>query len=175
MAVVHAEDDDSSFTPIHQVWSERRGESAKQIGVCVTHSSASPSVKTSPITNPVLRSTRKCPSREVKANMFLFTLPRTLAGNLINHSDGRKEIHVLFNDTLNTFYLRSYGVRHVVKDHSDGEREETRCRHVGYSFRIAAMVILYASSHRQDNTYHGLCYISRGTLTGTRNRSMGPP
>ena len=24
---------------------------------------------------------------------------------------------VLFNDTLNTFYLRLYGVRHMVKDH----------------------------------------------------------
>ena len=28
---------------------------------------------------------------------------------------------------------------------------------------------------RQDNTYHGLCYTSRGALTGTRNISMGPP
>ena len=28
---------------------------------------------------------------------------------------------------------------------------------------------LYASSHRQDNTYHGLCYTSRGALAGTRN------
>ena len=31
----------------------------------------------------------------------------------------RKEGNVLFNDTLNTFYLRLYGVRHMVKDHSD--------------------------------------------------------
>ena len=28
----------------------------------------------------------------------------------------------LFNDTLNTFYLRLYGVRHMVKDHSDSEK-----------------------------------------------------
>ena len=28
----------------------------------------------------------------------------------------------LFNDALNTFYLRLYGVRHMVKDHSDSER-----------------------------------------------------
>ena len=34
----------------------------------------------------------------------------------------RKEGNVLFNDTLNTFYLRLYGVRHMVKDHSDSER-----------------------------------------------------
>ena len=35
---------------------------------------------------------------------------------------GRKEGNVLFNDALNTFYLRSYGVRHMVKDHSDSEK-----------------------------------------------------
>ena len=28
----------------------------------------------------------------------------------------------LFNDALNTFYLRLYGVRHMVKDHSDTEK-----------------------------------------------------
>ena len=33
-------------------------------------------------------------------------------------------------------------------------RKETRCRHIGYSFRLAARVLLYAPSHRQDNTYH---------------------
>ena len=32
------------------------------------------------------------------------------------------EGNVLFNDALNTFYLRLYGVRHMVKDHSDRER-----------------------------------------------------
>ena len=54
-------------------------------------------------------------------------------------------------------------------------RKETRCRHIGYSFRLTARVLLYAPSHRQDNTYHGLCYTSRGALAGTRNSSMGPP
>ena len=35
----------------------------------------------------------------------------------------RKEGNVLFNDTLNTFhFLRLYGVRHMVKDHSDSEK-----------------------------------------------------
>ena len=28
----------------------------------------------------------------------------------------------LFNDALNTFYLRLYGITHMVKDHSDSER-----------------------------------------------------
>ena len=34
---------------------------------------------------------------------------------------GRGE-NVLFNEALNTFYLRLYGVTHMVKDHSDSER-----------------------------------------------------
>ena len=54
-------------------------------------------------------------------------------------------------------------------------RKETRCRHIGYSYRLTARVLLYAPSHIQDNTYHGLCYTSRGALAGTRNSSMGPP
>ena len=49
-------------------------------------------------------------------------------------SEGRKEMFylrlygrererdVLFNDALNTFYLRLYGVRHMVKDHFDSEK-----------------------------------------------------
>ena len=42
-----------------------------------------------------------------------------------DHSDSEKGIgigNVLFNDALNTFYLRLYGVRHMVKDHSDSEK-----------------------------------------------------
>ena len=36
-------------------------------------------------------------------------------------------------------------------------RKETPCRHIGYSYRLTARVLLYAPSHRQDNTYHSLC------------------
>ena len=53
-------------------------------------------------------------------------------------------------------------------------RKETHCHHIGYSYRLAARVLLYAPSHRQDNTYHSLCYTSHGALAGTRNSSMGP-
>ena len=38
----------------------------------------------------------------------------------------KRERNVLFNDTLNTFYLRLYGVIHMVKDHSDSEKERER-------------------------------------------------
>ena len=54
-------------------------------------------------------------------------------------------------------------------------RKETCHSHMGYSYRLTARVLLYAPSHRQDNTYHSLCYTSRGALAGTRNSSMGPP
>ena len=50
-------------------------------------------------------------------------------------------------------------------------RKETRCRHIGYSYRLTARVLLYPPSHRQDS----LCYTSCGALAGTRNSSMGPP
>ena len=45
----------------------------------------------------------------------------------LNHGRERerereRERDVLFNDALNTFYLRLYGVRHMVKDHSDSEK-----------------------------------------------------
>ena len=33
-----------------------------------------------------------------------------------------RERNVLFNNALNTFYLRLCGVRHMVKDHSDSEK-----------------------------------------------------
>ena len=40
-----------------------------------------------------------------------------------------KEGNVLFNDALNTFYLRLYGVGHIVKDHSDSEKENLLLSH----------------------------------------------
>ena len=45
-----------------------------------------------------------------------------------DHSDSEKERerNVLFNDALNTFYLRLYDVGHMVKDHSDSEKERER-------------------------------------------------
>ena len=45
--------------------------------------------------------------------LFLFVVPA---------SAPRLEGNVLFNDVLSTFYLRLYGVRHMMKDYSDSER-----------------------------------------------------
>ena len=56
---------------------------------------------------------------------------------LLFWKEGRKDGHVLFNDALNTFCLRLYGVRHMVKDHTDSEKGNC-CHHMGYSFQLAA-------------------------------------
>ena len=85
------------------------------------------------------------------------------------------ERNVLFNDALNTFYLRLYGVRHMVKDHSDREKRNPLPPHRLLLSINSIRVLLYAPSHRQDNTYHSLCCTSRGALAGTRNSSMGQP
>ena len=72
-----------------------------------------------------------------------------------NDSKERKDFF-LFNDTLNT---------------QDSERGNPLPPH-GLLFLISRK---HALSHRQDDTYHSLCYISRGALAGMRNSSMGPP
>ena len=51
-------------------------------------------------------------------------------------------------------------------------REKTCCSHyMGYSFLLAARYLLYAPTHRQDSTHHGLCYTSCGELVGIRKSS----
>ena len=77
--------------------------------------------------------------------------------------DDRKEGNVLFNDALNTFYLKLYGVGHMVKDHSDSAREETRCPNTGYSFRLSARVIAvyskcYLHSHNRVSPERRACF-----------------
>ena len=95
-------------------------------------------------------SRQHCPAMEGRKEMFYLTTHST---------------HFLYGYTASDIWLRTILIA----------RKETRCRHIGYSFRLAARVLLYAPSHRQDSTYHSLCYTSRGALAGTRNTSMGPP
>ena len=51
----------------------------------------------------------------------------------------------------------------MVNDHSI-VREGTCCCHMGYSFRLTTRVLLYGPFHRQDITYHGICYTSREAI-----------
>ena len=73
---------------------------------------------------------------------------------------GKKERNVFVNDILNSFYLRLYGIGHMVKNHSDIERRNP----------LLALPRDYLHA-----PYRGLCYTSFGTLTGTKINSMGPP
>ena len=87
--------------------------------------------------------------------------------------EGRKEMFYLTTHSIHFIYV--YMASDILLRTILIVRKETRCRHIGYSFRLTARVLLYAPSHRQDSTYHSLCYTSRGALAGTRNSSMGPP
>ena len=90
-----------------------------------------------------------------------------------NFTEGRKEMFYLM--THSTHFIYGYMASDIWLRTILIVGKETRCRHIGYSFRLTARVLLYAPSHRQDSTYHGLCYTSSGALAGTRNSSMGPP
>ena len=84
--------------------------------------------------------------------------------------EGKKEM--LHLTTHSTHFIYSYMASHMWLRTILIVRKETRCCQIGYSYRLTARVLLYAPSHRQDNTYHVLCYTSRGALAGTINSSM---
>ena len=88
---------------------------------------------------------------------------------------GAREREMFYLTTHSTHFIYGYMASDIWLRTILIVRNETRCRHIGYSYRLTARVLLYAPSHRQDNTYHGLCYTSCGALAGTRNSSMGPP
>ena len=91
----------------------------------------------------------------------------------ISAVSGRKNFFYL--TTHSTHFIYGYMASDIWYRTTQIVREKTRCRHIGCSYRLAARVLLYASSHRQDNTYHGLCYIRYAVLVGTRNSSIGLP
>ena len=90
----------------------------------------------------------------------VITHTQTRKDNLMTHST-----HFIYGYMVSDIWLRTILI----------VRKETRCHHIGYSLRLTSRVLLYAPSHRQVGTYHGLCYTSRGALAGRRNSSMGPP
>ena len=91
----------------------------------------------------------------------------------ISSTKGRKEMFYL--TTHSTHFNYGYMASDIWLRTILIVRKETCCCHIDYSFRLTARVILYAPSHRQDSTYHGLCYTSCGALAGMRNSSMGSP
>ena len=93
----------------------------------------------------------------INSYIGIYVVPRERERNLTTHST-----HFIYGYMASDIWLTTILI----------VRKETRCRHIGYSYRLTARVLLYALSHRQDNTYHGLCYTSHGALAGTRNSSM---
>ena len=87
--------------------------------------------------------------------------------------EGRKEMFYL--TTHSTHVMYGYVASDILEITTQIAREESRFCHMSYSFRLAARVLLYASSHRQDITFHGVCYTSRGALDKKRNSLIGPP
>ena len=106
-----------------------------------------------------------------KVRLWLFPWPTTKVHCLqilVYQIVRRKEMFYLTTHSTH-FILRLYGVGYMVKDHSVSERGNPLPPH-GLLFPINSNFFLYAPSHRQDSTYHGLCYTSRGALAGTRNK-----
>ena len=88
-----------------------------------------------------------------------------LAENMNAKSGNLMEITLSAGKTVTHFIYSC-----MVKDNSEREREG---RYLmlsihSYSFRLSAKDLLYTSSHRQNNTYHSLCYTSCGVLAGMR-------
>ena len=68
----------------------------------------------------------------------------------------RKEENVLFNDTVDTFYLRLCGVRHMVKDHSDSERGNLLPPH-GLLFQKPGIFYMH---HPTDRIAHTMAFVT---------------
>ena len=65
---------------------------------------------------------------------------------------------------VNIFYLRLYGVRHMVKSH-------TLLPHA-LLFPICSKGFVYSLFHRHDNAYNCMYYTRHRSLDGTRNSPM---
>ena len=88
----------------------------------------------------------------------------------------RKEGNVLFNAALNTFYLRLYGVRHILKDHSDSARGNPLPPH-GLLCPISSKGSFICIIPQTRWHIHTTAFVptSRWALAGAKNSSIGPP
>ena len=73
--------------------------------------------------------------------------------------------------THSTHFIYGYIVSDICKWTIQIVREETRCRHMGFSLRLATRILLYAPSHRQDSTNHSLCYNKAQGIDPTTHRT----
>ena len=100
-----------------------------------------------------------------RANALTTELP--LAPIKMEGREKNPTINILITKKTTQCYLRLYSVWNMVMDNSHSERVNPLPRTLFFR--------LYTPPYREDNTHHGLCYISRGALGWTKNISMGPP
>ena len=95
--------------------------------------------------------------------MVLWVAISTLPFHSCLLDDDEEEMYYLTTHSTH-FYLRLYGVGHMVKDHSDSKRENLLLPH-GLLFPISSKgsFIWVASSHRQDHIPQPLLYQSWST------------
>ena len=105
--------------------------------------------------------------KKINHNNFVFLRCMYLITNR------EREREMFYLTTHSTHFIYGYMVSDIWLRTILIVRKETRCHYIGYSYQLIARVLLYAPSHRQYNTYHGLCYTSHGALAGMRNSSTG--
>ena len=80
-----------------------------------------------------------------KTNIYLFTYMKQQMFHLTTYST-----HFIYGYMASDIWLMTILI----------VRKETRCSHIGYSYRLTARVLLYALSHRQDNISRPLLHQS---------------
>ena len=111
----------------------------------------------------------------LKKNISMILLVQFMCKTPLSMEHSTREREMFYLTMHSTHFIYGYMASDIWLRTILIVRKETRCRHIGYSYQLTARVLLYATSHRQDNTYHGLCYTSRGAQAGTRKSSLGPP
>ena len=66
---------------------------------------------------------------------------------------------VLFNDALNIFHLRLYGIKHMVKNHSDSERGNLLSPH-GLLFPISSKGSFIYMHHPTNRMTHTTAFVT---------------
>ena len=79
----------------------------------------------------------------------------------------------MFYLTTLTFYLRLYGIRYIVKDHSDSERGSQLPPHT-LLFPINSKGSFICTIPQTGWHIQCVWFTSRGSLAGMRISSMGP-
>ena len=63
-----------------------------------------------------------CPDRKTERQDYMVFVIARSSVKMDTFSRHRQEGNVLFNDALNTYLIRLYGIEHMVKDHSGSGR-----------------------------------------------------